>query len=301
VAFRTPVRALAPAQEAFHDIALRLERSRWNGMVEPRVLLRALCPTRAGRLRPLGEAGSFWERLVAAYPPPALAQRAAGPAPAPLSDRRNEGFAGVAGDLLTSGEPTVVAVADVARRREGLEAVVAGLAADALSVVAWGSLEADGGLLHGFDHLVALDPPPLGARDPLLGLGPRAHLAWGPAEAEFALCVWRDELDLRPALTEVYRALRELPAGAGPDALEAALGGSRTHPRSPEACARLLAVLSELELAEVRPEERSCRVLEAGRVDLERSPTHRRARERLAAVEAALAAELPGAPAVRAA
>jgi single-stranded-DNA-specific exonuclease len=224
-----------------------------------------------------------------------------GGAPAPVSDRRGEGFAGVAGDLLTSGEPTAVAVADVARRREGLEAVVAGLAQGALPVVEWGSLETDRGLLEGFAHLVALDPPPLAARDPLLGLGPHVHLAWGPAEAEFALCVWRDELDLRPALAEVYRALRELAPDAGPDALEAALGGARTHPRRPEACARLLAVLSELGLADVRLEERSCRVAEEGRVDLERSPTYRRARERLAAITAALAAELPGSLGARAA
>ena len=43
-------------------------------------------------------------------------------------DRRREGFAGVAGDLFTSGERVLVAVADVERRRQGLEQIVAGLA-----------------------------------------------------------------------------------------------------------------------------------------------------------------------------
>ena len=63
VAFGSAPQALAPAQADNHDIALRLERNRWNGMVEPRVLLRALCPTRPGQLRVLGEEKTFWERF----------------------------------------------------------------------------------------------------------------------------------------------------------------------------------------------------------------------------------------------
>src|ERR687896_201834 len=220
VAFGSPPKALAPASADNHDIALRLERNRWNGMVEPRVILRALCPTRTGKLRVLGEDGSFWERLERALAPadralalpdgaPALPSRSPAlpdlspsvdlvrlrgtnstlaaeerdaPSPsvelAPLRgtnstlasgerdsaggegdavgegdatgeghavedrdpvrgahgpvDRRGEGFAGVAGDLFTSGEAVLVAVADVPRRREGLEAIVAGLAPDGM-------------------------------------------------------------------------------------------------------------------------------------------------------------------------
>ena len=64
VAFGSAPRALAQAQADNHDIALRLERNRWNGMVEPRVLLRAMCPTLAGSLDVLGEEGTFWERLA---------------------------------------------------------------------------------------------------------------------------------------------------------------------------------------------------------------------------------------------
>jgi single-stranded-DNA-specific exonuclease len=303
VAFGSPPKTLAPAQAENHDIALRLERNRWNGMVEPRVLLRALCPTRRGELRVLGEDGTFWQRLAAAYSagPRSAAGLPRARAPARVSDRRGEGFAGVAGDLLTSGEPTLVAVADVPRRREGLEAIVAGLADEGLSVVSWAAVEASPGLVDGFEHVVALDPPPLGGADPLLAIAPRAHLAWGPAEAEFALQVWRDELDLRPALAEVFRALRDLPADAGRPVIEAALSGSRAHPRRPESGARLLAVLSELGLADVRLEEGSCRLIEGARADLERSPTYRLASERLVAIEGALAAELPGGRAARAA
>ena len=108
--------------------------------------------------------------------------------------------------------------------------------------------------------------------DAVLRSVPRAHLAWGPAEAEFALTAWRAELDLRPQLAEIYRALRELPPEAsGPD-LETALRGAGRYPRNARACARLARVLTELSLIELDPAARTCRVLDAVRSDLERSP-----------------------------
>jgi hypothetical protein len=308
VAFRSPPKTLAPASADDHDIALRLERNRWNGMVEPRVILRALCPTRPGELRVLGEDGSFWERLERALEPTKSTlgdwERSAG-SPGigrrePV-DRRSEGFAGVAGDLFTSGEAVLVAVADVPRRRQGLEAIVAGLAPAGMAVASWAVIAAEPALVHDFDHLVALDPPPGGRADPLLRAGPRAHLAWGPAEAEFALLVFRAELDLRPALAAAYRALRALPHDPAPDALQTALSGGGRYPRTPECCARLLAVLGELELLELALERRSCRLREGVRADLTRSSAYSACVERLAAVERALGTELPERPAERAA
>ncbi len=147
---------------------------------------------------------------------------------------------------------------------------------------------------------MALDPPPGGRADPLLGAAPRAHLAWGPAEAEFALAVAGAELDLRPALAEVYRALRMLADPHGPDALEAALRGAGSYPRNARACAILVEVLTELGLIELDLDARSCRVLDAGRADLERSAGYREARARLDATRRALAAELPRRAAVAA-
>ena len=88
VAFGSAPRALAQAQADNHDIALRLERNRWNGMVEPRVLLRAMCPTLAGSLDVLGEEGTFWERLAGELGTEALPRkqpilRTAAPVPNP--------------------------------------------------------------------------------------------------------------------------------------------------------------------------------------------------------------------------
>jgi single-stranded-DNA-specific exonuclease len=295
VAFGSPPKALAAASAGNHDIALRLERNRWNGMVEPRVILRALCPTRPGELRVLGEEGSFWERLEHAL------ERQPGSTGGGVAfrgreavDRRAEGFAGVAGDLFTSGEAVLVAVADVPRRREGLEAIVAGLAPCGMAVASWAAVAAHPGPAGAFDHVVALDPPPGGRADPILRVGPRAHLAWGPAEAEFALLVYRAELDLRPALADAYRALRELPPDAAPEALEAALAGSGRYRRTPEGCARLLAVLTELELVELDLDRPTCRVREGAHADLTQSSTFRACGERLSEIERALGAEAPG-------
>jgi single-stranded-DNA-specific exonuclease len=274
-----------------HDLALRLERNRWNGTVEPRVVMRALCPTRPGELRVLGEEGSFWERLDRAL----AAASPASPGPArPPRDSRGQGFTGIVGDLLSSGESVLVAVADVARRRDSLESLVAGLSPDGLDVVAWETLAAHPDLAASFDHLVALDPPPGGAADPLVtsGAARHTHLAWGGPEAEFALAFWRYQLDLRPALTEAFRALRE------GEPADRALCGNGNHARSPEHCALLLAVLRELELIEYTATGDggpTCKVLQAARTELERSRTYRDCAERLAAIEHALQNELPAA------
>ncbi len=144
--------------------------------MEPRVLLRALCPTRPGALRRarrgravLGGAGAAPSLPVPRHRPaqpmaPSDHSGApAGPETLP-SDRRGEGIAGVAGDLLTSGERVLVAVADVPRRAAGLEAMVAGLAR-------W----ADGGRLLGEPRGPAGAcrrlRPPGGARPPARAAG----------------------------------------------------------------------------------------------------------------------------------
>ena len=51
IAFRTSQQELAAAGAAPHDVTVGLERNRWNGVVEASVVLRSLCPTRAGRVQ----------------------------------------------------------------------------------------------------------------------------------------------------------------------------------------------------------------------------------------------------------
>ena len=300
VAFGSPPRSLT-ANDGPHDLALRLEQNRWNGTVEPRVILRAMCPTRPGELRVLGEEGGFWERVerTLATAPPAAERRGGrfrreARESRRVRDRRGEGFAGVAGDLLSSGEQVLVAVAHVERRRASLEAVLAGLAPAGLAVASWSALAANPESARDFGHLLALDPAPGGSDDELLGELPvgAVHLAWGAPEVEFALAVYRSELELRPALGEAYRALRDLPERAGEAELQAALCGGGKYPRSPELCARLLTVLAELGLAEVTTAADGAPAVRlaatTARTDLDRSALHRACRQQLEAVERAL-------------
>jgi single-stranded-DNA-specific exonuclease len=300
VAFGSPPSELAGARGAPHDVAVRLELNRWNGSIEPRVVLRALCPTDAGELRVLGEGESFWERLGAEHARDPAAHGLVGRVSERVPvDRRGAGFAGVLGALLTSGESVLVAVADVPRRRAALEQLVAGLAEEGLAVASWDALRWDPELTNGFAHLVAFDPPPGGVADPLLRGAAQSHMAWGQAEVEFSLAVWREGLELRPALTATYRALRGLASDAGPAELEAALCGDGRYPRTPETSARVLVVLEELKLARVALDPPRVELLDAARTDLETSAAFRAYAARLATAERALGAAV--APAARAA
>ncbi|MGI8660922.1 MAG: hypothetical protein ACR2LH_07815, partial [Thermoleophilaceae bacterium] len=179
------------------------------------VRLRATSPTAPGRVRGIGVRG-FWEALehelrcdpgewwpVGGESWPAAEGESWAPAAAPpgagagstraLRDRRGEGFSGVAGELLTSGEPTLVVVADLERRRATLEERVAGMAAGALlPAICWADLGADPAAAAGYTHLLVLDPPPVPEGLELLASGEGgAHLAWGEAERAFALACWR--------------------------------------------------------------------------------------------------------------
>ena len=303
VAFGSAPRSLTRAGDGPLDLAVRLERNVWNGTVEPRVQLRAVCPTRPGRLVELGAEGAeggFWqgvESMLAGDPARWWPDAEGVSLPvAGVRDRRGEnGCAGAVGDLLSSGESVLVAVADVARRREALEERLAGLAPEGLAVATWEAIAAEPSLAAAFHHLVALDPPPFAPAElgrGRAGGGPVVHLTWGDAEREFALAVWRAQLDLRPALAEVFRGLRDSGAAAG-DRLEALLRGGGRYPRSPGWAGRLLRVLVELDLVEytaVAVGGPSCRTRDAGQVELEHSAAYRACAERLEAVEHALGA-----------
>jgi single-stranded-DNA-specific exonuclease len=262
VAFRREARSLPSSQDERVDAAVRLELNEWNGAVEPRLVLRALSPTQPGTVELIAgsAAGEPGERRV--------------------TDRRGSGFAGVLGDLLSSGESVLVVCADTLRRRRALELLADG---GTVAATSWDDLLAGPGAAAPYDHLVALDPPATPQDVETLATLPGtglAHTAWGPAEVEFAHAVARRALDPRDELVVLYRALRSGGSVAGA-ALEAILldGRSEAH------AARLLAILDEIGVVELGPEP-SCRVIETRRVDLESSPTYRAGRERLQLAEA---------------
>jgi single-stranded-DNA-specific exonuclease len=326
VAFRTNAKALTSRVDEPHDVAVRLELNEWNGAEEARLVLRALCPTRPGPIEQLGGDDGFWavfDRELDAPLEPAIASTGGGAAAAlalpvtdPLPaggvgaravrDRRGDGIAGVAGDLIASTEPVLVVCADVPRRRAGLEKMIAGktgirgIADTPLAVVSWAALARDPSIAATYEHVVAVDPPVhADAPDAFAALpGPAAggfaHMAWGAPEIDFARAVTRSALDLRPSLIGLYRALRERPV-AGAD-LERVLRGDGTHPRPPELAARLVRVLRELGLVAYERDgagHPACRVLEAPRTELEKSAAYRAYAARLADAERRLADALP--------
>ena len=300
VAFRTSQRGLAATGAQPHDAAVSLERNRWNGAVEARVVLRSLRATQPGRLHEAGPPEAFWrevERELGADPARWWAE------PEPLRDRtirdrRGEGLAAVVTDLLTSGEPVLVLVADLERRRASLEGLLAGAAPSGLAAINWEALALAPRLAEPYAHLLALDPPPVPEGVDLAastaGHG-MLHLAWGEPERAFALSHWRGQLDLRPMMAELWRALGG--ASLEGDALESALRGKGTYGRRGAVCGRMLRVLGELGLAQFTPPQADrlaeCRALAGARTALEHSVAGRAYAARLAAVERYLGPEAP--------
>jgi single-stranded-DNA-specific exonuclease len=268
-------------------VTFRLERNEWNGTVEPRLVLRQAVTGRApGRIAVLGEAPSWEEGVLAAYATEEIVFAASTIAPrggpdawlaaaGPRGrDRRGSGIAGVIGALSASADTVLVVACDTGARAPQLAAV-----ADDISLVAWPVLERDPRLAAAFDHLVVLDPP----ADPALLAGVTsacpdtvAHLAWGADELGFTQHVHVVLHTLRDPLAQVYRALR---SGVDP---ATALRGDGPRPRHPLLAGRLLRVLHEAGLATVDPATLHV-VLNAvdGRVDLQRSATHRVCTHRL--------------------
>ena len=303
-----------PAAARRHDITARLEINEWAGAVEPRLVVSAVRPLPDGDEQSPGcsdcacraRSERWWDAVFEALEAPI--ER---PLPGPrgegsrtVLDRRGEGVLGIVSELLSTGEPLLVACADVSRRR-GLfarelaaerfgrpaatcvstrcardsAAEPAGFAG-ALCVAEHAALEGEPGLPSRFRHVFVLDPPPFAHVDELLREGALAiggesflHLGWGAAELEFSRNVLEHEYSLRSPLTSLYRAL----AGAGGalegEALEAALAGDGAHPRSPDHAARCLRVLGELGLVAVVRSSATvrCTITSEERVELEGS------------------------------
>ena len=280
VAFRTAARTLPASGDERHDAAVRLELNEWKGTIEPRLLLRSLSPAAPVAVEPVE--GELWEAFRA---PAADASAVATAGGRTVRDRRGSGFAGVLGDLVSSGEPVLVVCADPSRRRRALELIGAG----PVGVAAWDDLLAEPALAEGYEHLVALDPP-FDERDvERLRAAPGrgcVHMAWGGAEAEFALAAARRALEPRDDLVLLYRELRQA-GGARGDALAHLLRGGDPAHRTPHQAARLAGILEEIGVIELDLDaaEPACTVVEGVRTDLERSELYRSGRERLAAAE----------------
>jgi hypothetical protein len=120
-------------------------------------------------------------------------------------------------------------------------------------------------------------------------------VAWGEAEAQYALRAHEAAYDLRPAAAAVYRALRDGAPGealaaspGGAAAVAASLAGAVDAASSPAAAGRALRVLEELGL--VRVDGLSVRLAPSRRTELDASASFRAYITRLAEGRARLGA-----------
>jgi len=255
---------------------VELEANRYNGSVEPRLVLRHAHRATQRPIDVVGEpawAGGLsaeLDRDLAAWSAPAAIGART------VLDRRGAGIAGVLADLVASGEPVLAVAAHAPHRARALRDRLGGFA-----LCSWHALEDDPSLAAAFAHVVAIDPP---AREALVnhpsGEG-WTHLAWGPPELGFAERIHQWDFALRDPLTALYRALRAAREVSG-EACEAALRGEGPQPRSAALAGRLVRVLTELDLVLLDREGPVLKVAEAPeRTALERSAAFRAYHRRL--------------------
>lgn len=284
------------------DAAVRLEVNRWNGSVEPRVVLRDLHRVERVCACPDEEWwGCFERELRLPLESPAVA--AEGPGGGREVVRAAGSAAATVAELVAGGAEALVVCAETSRRarlaglaRFGADPPAStcsrcdGLVVDGLrspAVVDYAELERAPALVGEFDHVVLVDPPSSARQEELTRApvdgwsegGGRAgylHEAWGPGEVAGALAALEAQLARRPALISLFRDLREAGETSG-EALREALRGSGPSPRAPESAARCFRVLEELGLVEGAPEagEGTVGVVSSEETELERSPAFR--------------------------
>jgi single-stranded-DNA-specific exonuclease len=248
------------------DATFWLERNEWGGVTEPRLVLRSAQPCAPADIEVLEPPDPVRAELDAPLDPPEGTAAAQTGAPATVSptadaapsartvvDRRGAGIAGVVADLVATGEPVLVVVADASRRLPGLRPRIGGFA-----LLSHLTLEREPELAHRFAHAVFLDPPAHAWQKQAAGSG-YLHLAYGAPEIEFARTAHARAWDVRPAATTLYRALRDGAPAPDPDAVTG----------------RALRVLRDLELVRVGDDLGTTAVPRAARTDLSLSPSFR--------------------------
>lgn len=282
VAFGRP--SLGVGEDDLVDVAVRLEVNRWNGSVEPRVVLRELYR----REREQAELGAeeWWGRFEAERARDPAEWRPTGRKVTHIETNRPVGPGGGREIVRSGGAPAAVVAELASCGGGGVLGVVAcrerrsALAGEGAVLADAAALEAAPGLAAGFEHVVLVDPPQFEQVERLAALpcvaGGYLHVAWGEAEWRFALAMLDEQLARRATLIAAFRDLREAGEAAG-EALRAALIGNGAQPRSAETAARCFRVLAELDLVQGAPGAGggSVRVVSSEGTDLERSASFR--------------------------
>jgi single-stranded-DNA-specific exonuclease len=270
--------SLGVTEEDRVDAAVRLEVNRWNGSVEPRLVLREIYPREETDREEAAET-EWWRRFEAelardpeARPAPGASGDSGRTEVRPLSSP-----AAVVTELASCGAGEVLAVVADRERR-------AALAGERVVLADPFRLEAEPELARGFEHVVIVDPLPGEALEraatlpvDITGDSPGyVHLAWSEAEHRFALAMLDEQLARRRTLIALFRDLRDAGEVGGAELREALRGAGR-FPRAPETAARCLRVLIELGLARGAPEGGggAVGVVSSEDTDLERSAAFR--------------------------
>lgn len=326
IGFQMGPRAPGLDLDARHDAVIALEVERWQGVVGPRVGIRALQAVGDGAWSDWAapcdidspERAGLGQEMVAAPDGPIAGADRAAAEPRGVRDHRGAGAAVAVTTALAGADRGVaVVVADVARRigalggvlepsRLGVEVAAvldARMARDAvrarLEAVAGVSafLVMDhatlgwAGVPDGV-HVVVLDPPSCAgeAAAVVRAAGDRwLHLVWGEEDVAAALRAAEDAHDVRASAAAAWRALRDGAMRAWGDELDRAVLGDAPGCaiRVPHVAARGLAALAEVGLVEV--DAAGVRALpDAGRRDLGEAPTARTHARRLEEVRAFL-------------
>ena len=256
------------------DAAVRLEVNRWNGSVEPRLVIKHARPARPAPIEVIG-VPEFAPGLIAELDRDLAAWAAAETPAIAARDQRGRGIAGLLADLVATGDPVLAVVAHAPHRARTLKDRIGGFA-----LCSWAALEDAPELAAPYAHVVVVDPPWHPALAGLLEPS-SAHLAWGEPELRFAQRIHQWDFALREPLTALYRALRGAGEARG-EALEAVLRGEGPQPRSAALAGRLVRVLAELDLVALDREGQALRLTEApARTALEHSPAFRAYHRRL--------------------
>jgi single-stranded-DNA-specific exonuclease len=295
--------SLGVGEDAQVDVAVRLEVNRWNGSVEPRVVLRELYPV-AHRPCVCADA-EWWGRFEQELrlPLDASAESVDDECSTRRETIRSPGsVAATIADLLAAGTGVLAVCADSSRRAKLADLArfapaappvlcdgCGGIAIDALrrpALTDYATLERTPEIAGEFDHVVLVDPPASAHHESLAGRVRDGwgdgghpgylHLAWEQGSVSVALTALEEEMARRPTLIGVFRELREAGEASGEE-LQAALRGTGPRLRSPEAAARCFRVLDELGLVRGAPEggRGTVGVVSSEGTELERSAAYR--------------------------
>ncbi|MGH2859910.1 MAG: single-stranded-DNA-specific exonuclease RecJ [Solirubrobacteraceae bacterium] len=268
------------------DASFKLERNVWNGVVEPRLILRRGVPCNPLPIHVLGEPDDYLTSVLMELDRELELELGCGAgedAPQPAMDtgglgerrvvdwRGRSPLATIADAQAASGadSPVLVICANTPRRLAALASRRGGFA-----LISHDSLLEEPELAADYMHIVVLDPPASAAQDSITKLGDGyTHLAWGEAELRFAQQIHELEYGLRASLVTLYRALRERGRVAGEE-LEHLLRGDGSHARSARLSGRMLRVFTELELISLDPDLPALAIAGAQPTELERSAAY---------------------------